>query len=32
MERVSYDLYYRIEGDSISILILWHSHRRPPSL
>jgi plasmid stabilization system protein ParE len=32
LERVAYDLYYRVEDDSIRILALWHSHRRPPRL
>jgi plasmid stabilization system protein ParE len=32
LNRVGYHLYYEITRDTIVILILWHSSRRPPKL
>ena len=30
--RIRYYLYYRVVGDRIRILSLWHTSRRPPRL
>jgi plasmid stabilization system protein ParE len=32
LPRVRYYIYFRLTDDRITILSLWHSSRRPPSL
>jgi plasmid stabilization system protein ParE len=27
IDRISYDIYYRAQGDELVVLALWHSHR-----
>jgi len=32
LERIRYYLFYRIRRDSIEVILLWHTSRRPPRL
>jgi plasmid stabilization system protein ParE len=32
MERVRYYVYYRMRDETIEIIFVWHSSRRPPHL
>lgn len=32
LERIRYYLYYRVEEETIYLLSLWHTSRRPPRL
>jgi hypothetical protein len=32
LERIRYYLYYRVNGDTIEVAVLWHTSRRPPLL
>jgi plasmid stabilization system protein ParE len=32
LDRVRYNLYYQVRGDTIVILALWHASRPPPRL
>ena len=30
IERIRYYIYFRVAGDSIQVLRIWHASRRPP--
>lgn len=32
MERVRYYIYYRVSENTIEVISIWHSSRRPPSI